>query len=197
MATITLEKVFKTYGNRVKAVQGISFEVKNGEFVALLGPSGCGKSSTMRMIAGLEDITAGTISFDGPWLVAGSGGDVAVAYYAGFPRSIDVEVLRREGGAWSAEETVVSRPGEAFGGGLRLAATPDLSRLAILAESNDLLGVHVGGAAGWQGLDVLRLTSMSGSLGLGAAGAVWLLVPWGSASFRAPIPNALFDEVAP
>jgi multiple sugar transport system ATP-binding protein len=65
VATITLENVVKTYGNRVKAVRGINFEVKNGEFVALLGPSGCGKSSTMRMIAGLEDVTAGTISFDG------------------------------------------------------------------------------------------------------------------------------------
>ena len=65
MATITLENVSKTYGNRVEAVRGINFEVKNGEFVALLGPSGCGKSSTMRMIAGLEDITKGTIYFDG------------------------------------------------------------------------------------------------------------------------------------
>lgn len=64
MATITLENVTKTYGNRVEAVRGINFEVKNGEFVALLGPSGCGKSSTMRMIAGLEDITEGTIYFD-------------------------------------------------------------------------------------------------------------------------------------
>jgi multiple sugar transport system ATP-binding protein len=64
VAAITLENLFKTYGNRVKAVRGISFEVKNGEFIALLGPSGCGKSSTMRMIAGLEEITAGTIYFD-------------------------------------------------------------------------------------------------------------------------------------
>jgi multiple sugar transport system ATP-binding protein len=65
VATITLENVTKTYGNRVNAVRGINFEVKDGEFFALLGPSGCGKSSTMRMIAGLEDITSGTISFDG------------------------------------------------------------------------------------------------------------------------------------
>ena len=65
MAAITLENVSKTYGNRVEAVRGANFEVKNGEFVALLGPSGCGKSSTMRMIAGLEEITGGTIYFDG------------------------------------------------------------------------------------------------------------------------------------
>jgi multiple sugar transport system ATP-binding protein len=65
VATITLEKVSKTYGGKVEAVKSIDLEVKNGEFVALLGPSGCGKSSTMRMIAGLEEITDGTISFDG------------------------------------------------------------------------------------------------------------------------------------
>jgi len=65
VATITLDKVSKTYGNKVEAVKSIDLEVKNGEFVALLGPSGCGKSSTMRMIAGLEEITGGTISFDG------------------------------------------------------------------------------------------------------------------------------------
>jgi len=65
VATITLDKVSKTYGNKVEAVKSIDLEVKNGEFVALLGPSGCGKSSTMRMVAGLEEITAGTISFDG------------------------------------------------------------------------------------------------------------------------------------
>ncbi len=64
MATIKLENVHKKYG-QVHAVRGISFEVKNGEFLALLGPSGCGKSSTMRMIAGLEEITDGTRYFDG------------------------------------------------------------------------------------------------------------------------------------
>jgi multiple sugar transport system ATP-binding protein len=65
VATIKLENVSKTYSGNVDAVRDVSFEVKNGEFVALLGPSGCGKSSTMRMIAGLEEITGGTIYFDG------------------------------------------------------------------------------------------------------------------------------------
>jgi multiple sugar transport system ATP-binding protein len=65
VATIKLENVSKTYSGNVEAVRNVSFEVKNGEFVALLGPSGCGKSSTMRMIAGLESITGGTIYFDG------------------------------------------------------------------------------------------------------------------------------------
>lgn len=64
MARITIDKFQKKYGD-VNAVLDLSFEVADGEFLALLGPSGCGKSSTMRSICGLEGITAGTISFDG------------------------------------------------------------------------------------------------------------------------------------
>lgn len=64
MATVGLEGVWKRYG-KVEAVKGISMEIGDGEFVALLGPSGCGKTSTMRMIAGLEEISAGDIRFDG------------------------------------------------------------------------------------------------------------------------------------
>jgi len=64
MATVKLSSVSKKYGP-VLAVDRISVEVKNGEFLALLGPSGCGKSSTMRMIAGLESITTGSIYIDG------------------------------------------------------------------------------------------------------------------------------------
>ena len=62
MATITLEKVWKKYGN-VEAVKGIDLTFRDGQFHAILGPSGCGKTSTLRMIAGLEEITAGKISF--------------------------------------------------------------------------------------------------------------------------------------
>ena len=68
MAQVTLDKVNKIYGSRhgpVHAVQDLDMTVEDGEFVALLGPSGCGKTSTLRMIVGLEDITAGTIFFDG------------------------------------------------------------------------------------------------------------------------------------
>jgi ABC-type sugar transport system ATPase subunit len=64
MATVGLQDVWKRYG-KVEAVKGISMEIVDGEFVALLGPSGCGKTSTMRMIAGLEEISAGDIRFDG------------------------------------------------------------------------------------------------------------------------------------
>jgi multiple sugar transport system ATP-binding protein len=63
VASVRLEKVWKKYG-KVEAVKGISMDIKDGEFMAFVGPSGCGKSSTMRMIAGLEEVTGGTIFFD-------------------------------------------------------------------------------------------------------------------------------------
>lgn len=64
MAAVKLEKLWKKYG-KVEAVRGISLDIADGEFMSFLGPSGCGKSSTMRMIAGLEEITSGNIYFDG------------------------------------------------------------------------------------------------------------------------------------
>jgi multiple sugar transport system ATP-binding protein len=65
MTTITIENVSKIYDGKVIGVDDISLMVEDGEFIAFLGPSGCGKTSTLRMIAGLEEITMGTISFDG------------------------------------------------------------------------------------------------------------------------------------
>lgn len=63
MASVRLENLDKRYG-KVHAVKGINLEIANGEFIAFLGPSGCGKSSTMRCIAGLEEISGGTIYFN-------------------------------------------------------------------------------------------------------------------------------------
>jgi len=60
MAKVKFENVWKKYGN-VEAVKGLSLECKDREFLCLLGPSGCGKSSTLRMVAGLEQITEGKI----------------------------------------------------------------------------------------------------------------------------------------
>jgi multiple sugar transport system ATP-binding protein len=62
--SVALDNVSKSYGG-VEAVKSISFQVAKGEFMGILGPSGCGKSSTLRMIAGLEDITSGELRFDG------------------------------------------------------------------------------------------------------------------------------------
>ncbi len=62
MASVVLKDVDKIYKKDIVAVNKINLEVKDGEFLVLVGPSGCGKSSTLRMIAGLEDVTSGTIS---------------------------------------------------------------------------------------------------------------------------------------
>src|SRR6185437_14443586 len=62
MAQIVLDHVDKVYQGGVKALDDLNLEVKEGEFMVLVGPSGCGKSTALRSIAGLEEITAGTIS---------------------------------------------------------------------------------------------------------------------------------------
>jgi multiple sugar transport system ATP-binding protein len=61
MATVTLENVWKVYPGDVHAVREFDLEIQDGEFLVLVGPSGCGKSTTLRMIAGLETITEGTL----------------------------------------------------------------------------------------------------------------------------------------
>jgi len=61
VASITLEGVSKTYPNGFEAVRDLDLEIADGEFMVVVGPSGCGKTSVLRMIAGLEEVTSGTI----------------------------------------------------------------------------------------------------------------------------------------
>ena len=61
MAGITFDAVGKVYGSETRAIADVSINVGDGEFVVLVGPSGCGKSTLLRMVAGLEEITEGTI----------------------------------------------------------------------------------------------------------------------------------------
>ena len=63
MANISIKGVTKAFG-AVQVIKGVDLEIKQGEFMVFVGPSGCGKSTMLRLIAGLEDITGGTISFD-------------------------------------------------------------------------------------------------------------------------------------
>jgi multiple sugar transport system ATP-binding protein len=86
---IRIENVAKTYPGGVKAVDGVSLEVGEGEFLVLVGPSGCGKTTLLRMIAGLEEISSGTISVDGRVVngVAPADRDIAMVFqnYALYP----------------------------------------------------------------------------------------------------------------
>ena len=64
MGSITLNQVTKSFGD-VDVIRPIDLEISDGEFVVFVGPSGCGKSTLLRLIAGLEDVTSGTIEIDG------------------------------------------------------------------------------------------------------------------------------------
>jgi multiple sugar transport system ATP-binding protein len=89
MGTVELKKVWKIYDNHFEAVKGISATLNDGEFISVLGPSGCGKTSTLRMIAGLEEISRGDITIDGVRVNRLEPGDrnVAMAFesYALYP----------------------------------------------------------------------------------------------------------------
>src|SRR5204862_92023 len=64
MASVSFQNIEKTFGT-TKVIHGIGFDISDGEFMVLVGPSGCGKSTLLRMLAGLEEISGGTIAIDG------------------------------------------------------------------------------------------------------------------------------------
>src|SRR5580692_1983990 len=65
MATVGMDQVNKVYANGFHAVRDLNLEVRDGEFMVLVGPSGCGKTTALRMVAGLENISSGTLSIGG------------------------------------------------------------------------------------------------------------------------------------
>ena len=90
MATVTIERLTKRYdADGEPAVRDLDLAIADGEFVVLLGPSGCGKSTALRMIAGLEPITSGTVRIDGAVVneVPAKARDIAMVFqsYALYP----------------------------------------------------------------------------------------------------------------
>ncbi len=97
MASVQLDRVRKVYDNGQVAVHGASFEIADGELMVLVGPSGCGKSTLLRMIAGLEEISEGTL-FIGDRVVnevAPKDRDIAMVFqsYALYPHMTVAENL--------------------------------------------------------------------------------------------------------
>ncbi len=94
MSELSLEGLTKVYPNGFKAVDGLSIDIADGEFLVLVGPSGCGKSTALRMVAGLEEITSGQLSIDGESMneVQPKDRNVAMVFqnYALYPH-LDVE----------------------------------------------------------------------------------------------------------
>ena len=89
MAGLTLEHIGKRYPNGYEAVKDFNLDIADKEFVIFVGPSGCGKSTTLRMVAGLETISSGTLRIDGTTMndVEPKDRDIAMVFqnYALYP----------------------------------------------------------------------------------------------------------------
>ena len=108
MTEVNIEGLTKHYGAS-RAVNGISVKIRQGEFISLLGPSGCGKTTTLKMIAGFEDVTSGAIRFDGQDVshVPAEKRDIGMVFqnYALFPHMTVAQNL-----AFGLEMRRISRP---------------------------------------------------------------------------------------
>lgn len=97
MATVELDQLRKVYANGQVAVHGASFDIRDGELMVLVGPSGCGKSTLLRMIAGLEEISEGTLKIGGRAVndIAPKDRDIAMVFqsYALYPHMSVAENL--------------------------------------------------------------------------------------------------------
>ena len=93
--TVSLSRLKKTFADGTEAVKRVDLEIEQGEFITLLGPSGCGKTTTLRLIAGLEEPTAGTVSINGRDVTYVDPGDRDVAMvfqsYALYPHMTALE----------------------------------------------------------------------------------------------------------
>ncbi|MEZ0234749.1 MAG: ABC transporter ATP-binding protein [Actinomycetota bacterium] len=124
MADIVLDRVSKVFGTDVVAVNDVSLEIGDGEFMVLVGPSGCGKSTILRILAGLEEVTAGEISIGGTQVtdLPPKDRDIAMVFqnYALYPH-MTVE--------------------QNLGFGLRLRKTPKDEQRTRVADAARILGL--------------------------------------------------------
>ncbi|MEN6488474.1 MAG: sn-glycerol-3-phosphate ABC transporter ATP-binding protein UgpC [Smithella sp.] len=138
MASLYLKNLTKTYPGNITAVRDFSLEIKDREFLVLVGPSGCGKTTVLRMIAGLEEITAGEIHIGERMVndVAAKDRDIAMVFqnYALYPhltvydnmafglklRKLPKGEIRKQvqeaAGILGLEDLLNRRPGELSGG---------------------------------------------------------------------------------
>ena len=125
MASVTLQDVAKRYGDNPPVITGVTLTIPEREFMVLVGPSGCGKSTLLRMIAGLEEITSGTISIGGKVVndVPPKDRDIAMVFqsYALYPHM-------------SVRENLDF--------GLRIRGTPKAEIETLVAEAARILGLQ-------------------------------------------------------
>ena len=123
MAGLTLNNVTKSFGGKA-IIEGLDLEVRDREFMVLVGPSGCGKSTVLRMIAGLEEITGGSIAIHGTPVndLPARARNVAMVFqnYALYPH-------------------LTVRQNLEFG--LRIRKTPRAERARLVAEAAEMLGL--------------------------------------------------------
>ena len=133
VAGVTFDSVTKRYGD-VTAVDGLSLDIDDGEFMVLLGPSGCGKTTALRMIAGLEDITEGVLTIGDRVVnhVEPAGRDVAMVFqnYALYPHM----TVRR-----NIESPLLVRKHSADGPGRPLRKLTKAERADRVSEAADVL----------------------------------------------------------
>ena len=113
MAQIVLDRVDKMFPGGTKAVDGLSLDIPDGEFVVLVGPSGCGKTTVLRMIAGLEQATHGTIRI----------GDRVMNHVA--PKDRDIAMVFQN---YALYPSMTVRENLAFGLRMRKTSKPEINR---------------------------------------------------------------------
>lgn len=125
MASIKLHNLTKTFDDGLTAVDNLNLDIEDGEFVVFVGPSGCGKSTTLRMIAGLESVTSGTISI----------GDRVVNSVA--PKDRDIAMVFQNYALYPHLSV-----GENMGFALRMSKMPVKERDERVFEAATMLGLE-------------------------------------------------------